>query len=220
MGKSPESVVLADFNGDHKLDVATADLFGDTVSVRLGNGDGTFGELIRPPSAAGPRDGGRQARRRRQISTSPSASYDEVHGSRTLIGKGDGTFLFAGTAAAAERGRCAARRGAGRLQLRRQARRRRGDRIVRHRRRAARQRRRHLPTRSTRTLVGGVPGIGRRAATTTATASSTWPAPTTSAPSISMAASRCCSGNGDGTFAGRADVRDRHRVPTASSPPT
>jgi hypothetical protein len=52
MGGSPEAVVLADFNGDGNLDVATADLFPDpitgdsTVSVRLGTGHGTFGDRM------------------------------------------------------------------------------------------------------------------------------------------------------------------------------
>jgi hypothetical protein len=40
--RSPESVVLADFNDDHQLDIATANLLGDTVSILLGRGDGTF----------------------------------------------------------------------------------------------------------------------------------------------------------------------------------
>ncbi|MCY2986427.1 MAG: FG-GAP-like repeat-containing protein [Planctomycetota bacterium] len=35
-------MVLADFNGDNRLDIATADYYGAKVSVLLGNGDGTF----------------------------------------------------------------------------------------------------------------------------------------------------------------------------------
>jgi len=37
------SLVLADFNGDGKLDVAAVDGFGDTISFMPGNGDGTLG---------------------------------------------------------------------------------------------------------------------------------------------------------------------------------
>jgi hypothetical protein len=39
----PLSVVVADFNGDSKLDIAVTNQGADSVSVYLGNGDGTFG---------------------------------------------------------------------------------------------------------------------------------------------------------------------------------
>ena len=41
-GEFPLGIVVADFNGDGKLDVAFADSNDGTVSVLLGNGDGTF----------------------------------------------------------------------------------------------------------------------------------------------------------------------------------
>lgn len=41
VGSSPQYAVVADFNGDHHLDVAVSN-GGDKVSVLLGNGDGTF----------------------------------------------------------------------------------------------------------------------------------------------------------------------------------
>ena len=43
VGVTPRSVAVADFNGDGKLDLATANSGGDNVSVLLGNGNGTFG---------------------------------------------------------------------------------------------------------------------------------------------------------------------------------
>jgi hypothetical protein len=41
-GDGPDSVVVADLNGDGHLDLAVADDTGTAVSVLLGNGDGTF----------------------------------------------------------------------------------------------------------------------------------------------------------------------------------
>lgn len=62
VGEGPQGVALADFNGDGRLDIATADLFGtsvddpedDTVSVLLGNGDGSFRPRIAVPVPGGP----------------------------------------------------------------------------------------------------------------------------------------------------------------------
>ena len=39
---SPTSVASGDFNGDGKLDLAVANFVSNTVSIFLGNGDGTF----------------------------------------------------------------------------------------------------------------------------------------------------------------------------------
>jgi hypothetical protein len=41
-GQSPSALVTADFNGDTKPDLATADMGSNTVSVLLGKGDGSF----------------------------------------------------------------------------------------------------------------------------------------------------------------------------------
>ena len=41
-GVGPYSVVVGDFNGDGKPDLAVANVYTNTVSVLLGNGDGTF----------------------------------------------------------------------------------------------------------------------------------------------------------------------------------
>ena len=43
IGANPFFVVVGDFNGDGKLDLAVANTIGNTVSVLLGNGSGGFG---------------------------------------------------------------------------------------------------------------------------------------------------------------------------------
>src|SRR6202035_4172027 len=43
VGDFPDCGVAADFNGDGRLDLAIGKLTSDTVSILLGNGDGTFG---------------------------------------------------------------------------------------------------------------------------------------------------------------------------------
>jgi Ca2+-binding RTX toxin-like protein len=44
VGQYPSSVALHDLNGDGKLDIVTANKYSNTVSVLLGNGDGTFAD--------------------------------------------------------------------------------------------------------------------------------------------------------------------------------
>src|SRR5688572_27522957 len=43
VGTNPQAVAAADFNGDGKLDLVTANAGSNDVSVRLGNGTGGFG---------------------------------------------------------------------------------------------------------------------------------------------------------------------------------
>src|SRR6266478_1183948 len=42
VGISPAAIAIADFNGDGKLDIAVANSGSASVSILLGNGDGTF----------------------------------------------------------------------------------------------------------------------------------------------------------------------------------
>jgi hypothetical protein len=54
IGSDPQSVAVADFNGDGKLDLAIADSFAGSVDILLGNGNGTFrqGETLPASFAA------------------------------------------------------------------------------------------------------------------------------------------------------------------------
>ncbi|PYM39561.1 MAG: hypothetical protein DME17_00520, partial [Candidatus Rokuibacteriota bacterium] len=56
VGGGPWSVAVSDFNGDGKPDLAVATYLTDlgTVSVLLGNGDGTFGQAVSYPAGWGP----------------------------------------------------------------------------------------------------------------------------------------------------------------------
>jgi hypothetical protein len=53
-GSIPYSVAFADFNGDGKADLATANAGSNTISVLLGNGDGTFAAPLSPPAGTDP----------------------------------------------------------------------------------------------------------------------------------------------------------------------
>ncbi len=89
VGMSPSAVVVGDFNGDGKPDLAVANAGSANVSVLLGNGDGTFKDAVN--SSAGP---------------SPSAlAVGDFNGehkldlivispgvANILLGNGDGTF--------------------------------------------------------------------------------------------------------------------------------
>ena len=89
MTRSPSCV--GDFTGDGHLDLAVANLSSNTVSVLLGNGDGTFQAQVTYAVGSEPGfPGGGRLQRRRAKLTSPS-----TRGSNTvsvLLGNGDGTF--------------------------------------------------------------------------------------------------------------------------------
>jgi large repetitive protein len=87
-GQAPTTVVAADFNGDGKLDLAVANLVDNSVSILLGNGDGTFqAHVDYPTSSAGAFPF--------TILTDDfnhDGKLDLVVGSSILLGNGDGTF--------------------------------------------------------------------------------------------------------------------------------
>ena len=93
VGTNPVAVVTADL-GDGKLDIITANFSDNTISVRLGNGAGTFGAAMTYATGAGPE----------------AVAVGDVNGDGTLdvvtanegdntvsvlVGNGDGTFQAA-----------------------------------------------------------------------------------------------------------------------------
>ncbi len=56
VGQGPRGMVVADFNGDGNLDIATANNTDNTVSVRLGDGKGGFGAVKTYSVGSGPQD--------------------------------------------------------------------------------------------------------------------------------------------------------------------
>jgi uncharacterized repeat protein (TIGR01451 family) len=97
VGTGPSSVAVGDFNGDGKLDVAVANTGSGTVSILLGNGDGTFQAAVNlstgnQPSTIlvgdfngdGKLDLALYQRGDLQLSQAGSVSI--------LLGNGDGTF--------------------------------------------------------------------------------------------------------------------------------
>ena len=93
VGDSPESVVVGDFDGDGLPDLATANTGDDTVSVLLGQGDGTFGPAGSTPLAdsddpesvaVGDFNGDGQP--------DLAVGYLEGNVVSVLLGRGDGTF--------------------------------------------------------------------------------------------------------------------------------
>jgi hypothetical protein len=97
VGGGPQSLDVADFNGDGKSDLAVAS-FDNTVSILLGNGDGTFQPaLIQPFSAnpeavkAGDFDG--DGKVDLAVAT-PCTNIEQCTDGSVIVvpGKGDGTF--------------------------------------------------------------------------------------------------------------------------------
>jgi hypothetical protein len=90
-GVLPTSVTVADFNGDGFPDLVTADLSDDTISVLLGNGDGSFRPALkfqtgRSPEAVGASDFNGDGILDLAVANTQDSTVS------ILLGNGDGTF--------------------------------------------------------------------------------------------------------------------------------
>ena len=103
LGAGPLSVVLADVNGDKKLDVIAVNRGDKTVSVLLGNGDGSFQSALTYPAGTSPtalvagdfdRDGKLDLAIAGDCGSSNCIQPGEIS---LLFGNGDGTFRSAAT---------------------------------------------------------------------------------------------------------------------------
>jgi hypothetical protein len=95
-GVQPDSIALADFNGDGKMDTVVSNSLSSTIAVFLNNGDGTFGDPIITPVQVTPAWVGAFAVGDFNEDGKPDLAVDAVAGSNATIvflGNGDGTFL-------------------------------------------------------------------------------------------------------------------------------
>src|SRR5262249_50202922 len=89
VGPNPQAVVTADFNNDGRLDLATANAAGNTVSVSLGDGRDGFGAANHFATGTGPRSlavGDFNKDRNLDLATDTQGHV------AVLLGNGDGTF--------------------------------------------------------------------------------------------------------------------------------
>jgi hypothetical protein len=98
IGAQPESVATGDFNGDGIPDLAVANTGANTITVLLGNGDGTFKSAASLQTGSAPytlvagdfnRDG--------HVDLAVTLNSNNSSGINVFLGNGDGTFTPSGS---------------------------------------------------------------------------------------------------------------------------
>jgi hypothetical protein len=90
VGQSPVALVVGDFNGDGKADIVTANRDSNSVSILLGNGDGTFRSALTIPVDSSPQKlatGDFNGDGKLDLAVATGSGNIDV-----LLGNGDGTF--------------------------------------------------------------------------------------------------------------------------------
>jgi hypothetical protein len=94
-GESPESIAVADLNGDSKVDLAIADSEGSSINIFLGNGDGTFQSTATFPIEFCGWVTVADVNGDDKPDLVVAADYDfaqNISGAAVFLGNGDGTF--------------------------------------------------------------------------------------------------------------------------------
>lgn len=97
VGTNPQGIVIADFNGDGKLDIAVANSGSNNVSILLGNGDGTFRpaenfDAGNSPSAILVGDFNGDGKLDLALFQTGDPDQSTIGSVSILLGNGDGTF--------------------------------------------------------------------------------------------------------------------------------
>ena len=95
VGKDPYSVAVGDFNGDDKPDLAVVNFRSNTVSILLGNGNGTFQPAVNVAVGSYPASlavGDLNGDGKLDLAVSNSAEPPQPGSVSILLGNGDGTF--------------------------------------------------------------------------------------------------------------------------------